>query len=81
MTNPRYYDPVGKAVRALLVISFVCFGLAVGFFALDIVMPGSMTDAHRPWSEASGGLACFGIAALIVHYATVAIVGALRGRG
>jgi len=44
-------------------------------------MPGSMTDAHRPWSEASGGLACFGIAALIVHYATAAIVGALRGRG
>lgn len=52
MSNPRYYDPVGRAVRSLLVLSFVCFALA-----------------------------SFGILALIVYFATVAIVGAIRGRG
>ena len=81
MSNPRYYDPVGRAIRALFWIALVCFGLAVGFFALDVVTPGSMTDASRPYAEASGALACFGIAALIVHFAVVAIVGAIRGRG
>ncbi|PPF09730.1 hypothetical protein C5C36_10560 [Rathayibacter sp. AY1G1] len=81
MSNPRYYDPVGKAVRALLVLSLVCFALAVGMFALDIVMPGTMTDERRPWAEASGALASFGVLALIVYFATVAIVGAIRGRG
>lgn len=81
MSNPRYYDPVGRAIRALLVLSFVLFGLAVGLFALDVVTPGSMTDARRPYADASGALACFGILALIVHFATVAIVGAIRGRG
>lgn len=81
MSNPRYYDPVGRAIRALLVLSFVCFGLAVGLFALDVVTPGSMTDARRPYADASAALACFGILSLIVHFATVAIVGAIRGRG
>jgi hypothetical protein len=50
-------------------------------FALDIVMPGTMTDERRPWAEASGALASFGVLALIVYFATVAIVGAIRGRG
>lgn len=81
MTNPRYYDPVGRAIRALLVLSLVCFGLAVGLFAFDIVMPGTMADAKRPFADASSALACFGLLALIVHFATVAIVGAIRGRG
>ncbi|KQQ03862.1 MULTISPECIES: hypothetical protein [unclassified Rathayibacter] len=81
MSNPRYYDPVGRAIRALLWLSLVCFGLAIGFFALDVVTPGSMTDAQRPYADASGALACFGLFGLFVHYATVAIVGAIRGRG
>lgn len=81
MSNPRYYDPVGKAVRALLVLSLVCFGLAVGLFALDIVTPGTMSDARRPYADASGTLASFGILALIAYFATVAVVGAIRGRG
>ncbi|AZZ57179.1 hypothetical protein [Rathayibacter iranicus] len=81
MSNPRYYDPVGKAIKSLLVLSLVCFALAVGLFALDIVTPGTVTDARRPYAEASGALASFGIFALIVYFATVAIVGAIRGRG
>ncbi|SMH45851.1 hypothetical protein SAMN06295885_2636 [Rathayibacter oskolensis] len=81
MSNPRYYDPVGQAIRTLLILSLVCFGLALGLFALDVVTPGTMTDARRPYAEASGALACFGILGLFVHFATVAIVGAIRGRG
>lgn len=80
MTN-SYYDPVGRSIRALLILAFVCLGLSVGLFALDVVSPGSVSQTGRPFAEASGLLCAFGLLSLIVYFATAAIVGAIRGRG
>ncbi|NQX10821.1 hypothetical protein HQQ80_04195 [Microbacteriaceae bacterium VKM Ac-2855] len=81
MSNPRYYDPIGRSIRALFVVALVCFGVALGLFVLDIVTPGTVDDPNRPLAGFSEMLIGFGVFALIIHYATAAIVGALRGRG
>lgn len=79
--TPPYYDPVGRSLKALLVIAIVCLALSVGTFALDVVTPGSVADSNRPFAQASGLLFAFGLFGLLLHYATAAIVGAIRGRG
>jgi hypothetical protein len=81
MSNPRYYDPIGRSIRALFVTSMLCFGGAFALFVLDIVTPGTAYDADRPLAGFSELLIGLGIFALIIHFATAAIVGALRGRG
>lgn len=81
MTNPRYYDPVGRSIRALLVIGLLCFGGAAALFVLDVVTPGTIADPDRPLAAFSELLVGFGILSLLIHFATAAIVGAIRGRG
>lgn len=81
MSNPRYYDPVGRSIRALFVIGLLCFGGAFALFVLDIVTPGTIDDPDRPLAGFSEMLIGLGVFALVIHFATAAIVGALRGRG
>ncbi|NQX27372.1 hypothetical protein HQQ81_08415 [Microbacteriaceae bacterium VKM Ac-2854] len=81
MSNPRYYDPIGRSIRALFVIALLCFAGAFALFVLDIVTPGTISDPDRPLAGFSEMLIGLGIVGLIIHYATAAIVGAIRGRG